>query len=570
MTERILKTCLAAALLFLLAAAPSFAGRYHVYSCRMPDGEVAPTDGWSGALAPGGAFDDYVKNLCASGGELVAALGNETSHLAFTDRATWSFTTPNSASLVGATLTRAGYVHGKPEEPASYEFWLAGPTLQNIVEECVYAQSCRTRGDTGEGASAVNRITVPAKHLGEHLYLSAACGGGLEGSECAEGLADPNNYAAALYLYAADLTLEQTSGPTVSSVGGELASAAAVSGTSDLTFSASDPGSGVYEIVFTVDGTAVQTVVPDEADGSCRNVGQTTDGLPAFLHLQPCPASVSAAVAFDASGIPPGSHHLVVSVLDGAGNSAPLLDRTISVSAPPGTPPSSSPGLSGSALPGSPNGAGATAAAVLKAHWQSTTRSRLVVPYGRTETILGKLTDPGGVPIAGAQIAVSSTAAVAGASAAQMKGAVTSANGSFALRLPARLSSRTIALAYTAHLGEPRPVAASALQLAVQAPVSMTIRPRLVASRGTISFRGRLLSGPYPKGGKPIVLEARSGRGAWIEFHVARANQHGRFTARYRFKYPGPARYEFRAVCEQEADYPFATGATRGIAVTER
>src|SRR6185312_5966554 len=325
---------------------------------------------------------------------------------------------------------------------------------------------------------------------------------------------------------------------------------------------------GVYEVVFTVDGKAVQTVVPDEAGGSCRNVGQTSDGLPAFLRLLPCPASVSADVAFDGSGLAPGSHHLVVSVLDAAGNSAPLLDRTISVAAPVGTGPS--PALAGSALPGSPNGVGATAAAVLTARWQSTTRPRLLVPYGRTETILGKLTDPGGVPIAGAQIAVSSTAAVAGASAAQMRGALTSANGSFALRLPARLSSRTIALAYTAHVGEPRPAAARALQLAVQAPMRMTVVPRVVASRGTISFRGRLLSGPYPKGGKPIVLEARSGRGAWIEFHVARANQHGRFTAHYRFKYPGPARYEFRAVCEQEADYPFATGATRPIAVTER
>lgn len=566
MTERILKTCLAAALLFLLAAAPSLAGRYHVYSCRMPDGEVAPTDGWSGSHT--GTFT-YANDTCPTGGSLTAALGDQATRTANTDIATWAFTAPAGETLAGATLWRAGDTFGGSALNASYEFWEAAPAEHEIFDECVNGLGCSHKGTVGEPFASANQIGIPTATTGSHLYLRASCGGAAE-FECPTGQGDPNNYAAALYLYAADLTLEQTSGPTVSSVGGELASAATVSGTSDLTFSASDPGSGVYEVVFTVDGTALQTVVPDEASGSCRNVGQTSDGLPAFLHLQPCPASVSAAVAFDASGVAPGSHHLLVSVLDAAGNSAPLLDRTVSVSAPPGTPPSSSPGLSGSALPGSPNGVGATAAAVLTARWQSTTRSRLVVPYGRTETILGKLTDPGGVPIAGAQIAVSSTAAVAGASAAQMKGAVTSANGSFALRLPARLSSRTIALAYTAHVGEPRPAAASALQLAVQAPIGMTVRPRLVASRGTISFRGRLLSGPYPKGGKPIVLEARSGRGAWIEFHVARANQHGRFTARYRFKYPGSARYEFRAVCEQEADYPFAAGATRPIAVTER
>jgi hypothetical protein len=98
----------------------------------------------------------------------------------------------------------------------------------------------------------------------------------------------------------------------------------------------------------------------------------------------------------------------------------------------------------------------------------------------------------------------------------------------------------------------------------------MTVTPRTAASRGTIHFHGRLLAGPFPKGGKPLILEARSGRGAWIEFHVVRTSSRGRFSAGYRFKFPGPARYQFRAVCEQEADYPFAAGASRTIAVTER
>ena len=30
------------------------AGEYHVYGCRMPDGQVAPADGWSGTKS--GAF----------------------------------------------------------------------------------------------------------------------------------------------------------------------------------------------------------------------------------------------------------------------------------------------------------------------------------------------------------------------------------------------------------------------------------------------------------------------------------------------------------------------------------
>ena len=101
---------------------------------------------------------------------------------------------------------------------------------------------------------------------------------------------DPNGYAAAIYLYAADLTLEQTAPPTASDVSGELASASVLSGTSDVVFSASDPGSGVYEALVSVDGQVVQRTVLDEDGGRCRTVGDATDGLPAFLYLQPCPA----------------------------------------------------------------------------------------------------------------------------------------------------------------------------------------------------------------------------------------------------------------------------------------
>lgn len=561
MTERILKTCLATALLLLLAAAPSQAGRYHVYSCRMPDGEVAPTDGWSGSHT--GTFT-YANNTCSTGGSLTAALGDQAVRTANTDVATWAFAAPAGETIAAATLWRAADADGGAAVNAVYGAWLAAPENRHdpsdAFGECAAGSQCPGGiGNRTDPMNLENRVAVPVAKLNDHLYADASCFGANE-YECPTGQGDPNNYAAALYIYAADLTLEQTAGPSVSSVGGELASAATISGASDLTFAASDPGSGIYEVRFVVDGKLVQSTVPDEAGGSCRDVGQTNDGLPAFLRLQPCPASVSSDVAFDASGLSGGAHHLVVSVLDAAGNSAPLLDRTISVLTPAAVVTS----------PGTPNGVGATSAAVLTARWQSTAKPRLIVPFGRAETITGRLTDHGGVPIAGAQIAVSSTAAMAGAAVAQMKGAVTSASGTFLIRVPARVSSRAITLAYSAHAGDAIPAAKAALQLSVKAPVRMTVAPRVAPSRGTIAFHGRLLAGPFPKGGKPIVLEARSGHGAWLEFHVARTDRRGRFSARYHFKYAGPVRYQFRAVCEQEADYPFATGASRAVGVKER
>ena len=50
---------------------------------------------------------------------------------------------------------------------------------------------------------------------------------------------------------------------------------------------------------------------------------------------------------------------------------------------------------------------------------------------------------------------------------------------------------------------------------------------------------------------------------------MVRANARGRFRASYRFRFPGPATYEFRALCEAEADYPFARGASNVVRVHE-
>ncbi|HTU79946.1 MAG TPA: carboxypeptidase regulatory-like domain-containing protein [Solirubrobacteraceae bacterium] len=358
-----------------------------------------------------------------------------------------------------------------------------------------------------------------------------------------------------MYLYAADLTLEQSAGPTTSDVGGEVASAPVLSGTSDLTFDASDPGSGVYEAVFSVDGQVVQSTVLDEDGGRCRNVGQTTDGLPAFLYLQPCPASLSADVGFDTTRVGNGVHHLVVTVTDAAGNSTYVLDRNVTIE--------------NAAAPGGPNGVNASPQATLSVAWKGMRSARLVSGYGRAETILGRLTDAGGAPISGARVDVLATPDYAGARTAAMAGVVTNGDGEFTLRLPAGLSSRTLRFEYSDELGA-RPVTTRTLTLDVRAGVSLRVSPRTVDAGGSIHFTGRLRGGPVPKGGKLLVLEARSPGGAWLEFDVIRSDAHGGFHASYRFKFPGPAAYQFRVLCEGEADYPFASGASNVVGVFER
>jgi len=315
------------------AAAPvATAGEYHVYSCRTPSGEVAPVDGWVGEKV---VDWDRAEDTCDQpGGALVAALGDEVEHPINADPAMWTFSTPTDEAMVGATLWRAGDTDGGVGHDSTNQIVLAGPNENEIFGYCSYEQGCSGLGDPSEPLSAVNRESVPAANLGSHLYLRAWCVGVSDYYECPRGVGDANGYAAVVYLYAADVTLEQNEGPLAKETSGPLATEATVQGTSDVTFNGSDPGAGIWEVTFNVDGKVVQSTVPDENHGHCRDVGQTTDGLAAFDYLQPCPPVESVDVGFNTAAVSNGEHHLVVSVLDPAGNSATVLDRQISVQNP--------------------------------------------------------------------------------------------------------------------------------------------------------------------------------------------------------------------------------------------
>ena len=81
MTLRVLKGAaasgFAAGLALAVLAASAWAGEYHVYSCRTPAGQVAPTDGWSAPEHP--PYERDLEHLEAGGG-LIAALDADYVH----------------------------------------------------------------------------------------------------------------------------------------------------------------------------------------------------------------------------------------------------------------------------------------------------------------------------------------------------------------------------------------------------------------------------------------------------------------------------------------------------------
>jgi hypothetical protein len=311
----------------LVVAGNAEAGRYHDYSCRTPSGAVAPTDGWSSSRT---GTATVAENSCSTGGAMLAALRAYTERTANTSSAKWMLEIPSDEALAEATLWRAGDTAGGEDLGGSYQFSFAGPTETGFFSYCVAAGGCAGQGNMTEPLTSENRLAVPSEHLGSHLYMEAACGGINEYS-CPSGPGDEHGYASAVDLYAANLVLEQAEGPIVKEVGGPLATEKTLHGTSDLTFNATDPGAGVYQAVFTVDGYVVQESIINENGGRCKNVGETTDGLQAFLYLQPCLKSVSADVGLETTKISNGRHHIVVTVTDAAGNVAYALDREVEV-----------------------------------------------------------------------------------------------------------------------------------------------------------------------------------------------------------------------------------------------
>lgn len=592
------------------------AGQYHVYSCRTPDGKAAPTDGWTASTSPASATV-VATDTCASGGALMAGLADGVEHEVGT-MATWMFAVPASESIVGAAFWRAGNADGGSVANAYYEFWLAGPEDLDhppyIFDECVASFSCPLGGvgDYQEVRSPKNFVTVPGENLGSNIYANTSCSG-QTGFKCPEGRKDTNGYAAVVYLYAADVILEQAAQPSVTpgSVGGELATASKVSGTVSTTFEASDPGSGVYKAVVEVDEAPVGAIVLDSNGGRCADVGQASDGLPAFLYLKPCAPTVSADVPLDTASLADGLHRVVVRVTDAAGNSTVVIDRKLEVAnAPASSGGSSSGGGSGSSSAGSSsstattsagagapsaqplagttlagalgaastsgastgpaNGSPATYQALLRVRWRSTAKSTLSSRWGRVQTIVGRLTTASGAPIAGASLEARATPAAQGATASAAGTVRTRADGSFGVRLSPHASSERVTVAYRAHLGDLVPAAVRSLSLRVPASLALRVTPGVSRVGGTIRFAGALRGGQIPTGGKQIVLQAHAPGSAWRTFQALSTDRRGRYRASYRFRLAGPIVYRFRVVSRQEADFPFATGASNVVSVWER
>jgi hypothetical protein len=504
--------------------------------------ESAPAEGWApagfgGYPAQHGAIDTCL----AIGGTL--ALEDE----GFRDPTPrsgpeWVYEAPAVSTIAGGSVAgRAAAPHG--------EAFIATPANiddpENAVVNC-YSPHC----------PGVVNFTGQIRHPGGRLlFADALCVPSSEESVCSdEGLSSELEITSAVIL------LKNEAKPAGSGFSGSLLSNPA-SGTANLSFEATDKdGPGVYRATVQVDGVALWSATPNLNEGKCQARGTYDEALK-FRNIQPCPQETGVRAEIPTAAIGDGQHHLTVEVEDAAGNTAVLYTGTITIANHPAPAPAP--------VRGPANGTPASENAVLTAHWNGKSASRLTSSYGRSHEITGKLTNAAGAPIAGALIEASQKPASIGAVTSSMTGPHTNAQGSFTLSVPRTSSSTTIQLAYRSHIGDPRPVATKALTLRIPASVHLTVSPHVTSVGRSIFFSGLLHGTPIPPGGKQLVLEASSG-GGWVQFDTLTTNAKGRYRASYRFKFPGPVSYEFRVVSSYESDFPFLKGISNSVGVLER
>jgi hypothetical protein len=534
--------------LLVIVAASAHAGKFHAYSCRTPSGQPAPTDGWSASAV---GAETRTEDSCSQGGSLVAALGEHARRETNVDLATWAFSAPPWATVASATLWRAGDADGGVGVDAWYALWFAGPKNVNTPADafgfCVAASGCMAVGNPGQPLAAENRLAVPAANLGGNVYADAGCIGVSE-YVCPEGAGDANGYAAVVRVYAADVVLEQNAGPSAGGVGGELALAPVVRGTSYVTFNASDPGSGIYQALFSVDGSVIQVAPVNENGGHCRDVGQSTDGLPAFLYVQPCLTSLTAAVGFDTTKVANGIHHLTVSISDAAGVTTTILDRSVLVEN----------------ITRGPCNATCDEHALLRPADPLLLRRTFVRRYADSNlTLTGQLVSSAG-GVAGAVIELHQHADYPGGRDVLLGTTRTDASGTWRLVVP-RGPSRFLTVGFRSHINDPTLAAQIQYRETVRAGVQLSA-PRRARPGRTFAFRGALAGGFVPRGGVLVSLEIFYAR-HWREIALLRSNRRGAFAYRYTFAPIGPATYRFRAQVPQTIGYPFATGTSRSRSI---
>jgi hypothetical protein len=530
---------------------PADAGTYDVFSCTQPNYAAAPADGWT-------SFSNNSEMLaednCAQGSALTAGMLGWV-EVPVGAESGWTFSPPAGTQVKQATL-HWDYNNSDWQDTGSataFESLKAPYRGSQPFATCVHSAPCCCSGPWEGRISERNLVTVPAQDLEPErggpvagISMVAGCMSESSGGDHCDGAA---SFAAWAGMSTATITLEDNSPPQATVVGGTLTTGTELEGVQTLAITGTDTGSGIYQAILEVDGRAVQSTTVDNNNGHCQNVGQTTDGRPAFLYVVPCKLEVNDQfVSFSLSGIPDGPHKLAVLVTDAAGNATTVLDREVVVGR--------------GACNGTCDDQATLAASDL----------RLLKPITRRYTqsaivLSGGLHEPSGAYVAGARLELLQQASYTGAPFLPIASTTTNSTGGWTFAVP-RGPSRLLRVAWRSHALDTTYAAQLEYHESVFAGIGLKA-PRRVRVGVPFSFRGGLAGGYIPSERNYIQMEIFY-LGRWRTIETVRTNRSGKFVYGYTFGTGAGRFYLFRASIHYSSAYPFLASTSRAVRVRVR
>jgi hypothetical protein len=542
----------------LAVAAPVQAGTYTQYTCRLPDGGIAATDGWEPEHARPGFLQG---NYCANAGVINTQMSG--GGISTGSGRSWTWRAPTGTQVESARLSRAFALASGDGEATPVARVHSGLTdIEAHGSSAPFGDGVSTRGSMTNPDSLANILSITNPST-QQISLRVECNG-FDDRVC------PNLGTSELRLHSATFTLRDSTSPTVSNVQGSLTTAGEHRGVESLSFDAADTGAGIYRTIVKVDGLDVVTSIVDANGGKCADAVPATPDPYEFEHRVPCRLTTGGAVSLDTRLLSDGLREVEVIVEDAAGNRSAVFGprqlRIANAAQPPSTvPPATTTGGQPTTTPGGPpnpapiitlsvNGIGGGQGARITASRHGSSRRTVRLRYGSRVTLSGKLVDRRGRPIAGAVVDVLAKTRIGGARMAGQGTVTTSRDGVFRYVAPTG-PSRLVRFAYRAHLEDTDYSQTTDVDLRVKGSVSLRLNRTRMRNRQTLTYSGRL-AGPHTAK-RLVEVKVRSGP-RWRVVCVARTNARGAYRCRHRFTQTfRPWTYTFRTDVRKQVGLPY-------------